>query len=167
MITTEGPFKPLSGVVNIIYTNDNGGKIVKTGQPANFVVDDEKAKGVSSQVSYNAGLGNTSMAKAWVGWTAAQCDVAGISTADMDPTKPTSKKTIEIDVPQANVNTVKLFEDKNDGFFDLYEQGDARKARHKTLRDAGLTPPFPRADKFLQNKHLENTQVGLTTEGSY
>ena len=167
MITTEGPFKPLSGVVNIIYTNDNGGKIVKTGQPANFVVDDEKAKGVSSQVSYNAGLGNTSMAKAWVGWTAAQCDVAGISTADMDPTKPTSKKTIEIDVPQANVNTVKLFEVGNTGFFDLYEKGDDRKTRHKALRDAGLTPPFPRADKFSQNKHLGNVQVGLTTEGSY
>ena len=167
MITTEGPFKPLSGTVDIIYTNDNGGKILKTGQPANFVVEDGDAKGLSSQVSYNAGLGNTSMAKAWVYWTAAQCDVAGISTAGMDPTKPTSKKQIEINVPQANVNTVKLFEGKNIGFFDLYEKGDDRKVRHKALRDAGLTPPFPRADKFSQNKHLGNVQVGLTTEGSY
>jgi len=167
MITTEGPYKPLSGTVDIIYTNDNGGKILKTGQPANFVVEDQDAKGVINKASFNAGLGNTSTSKAWEYWTAAQCDIAGISTAGMDPTKPTSKKKVEIDVPQANVNTVNLFSRTNIGFHDLYESGDDRKARHKGLRDAGLQPPFPRADRFYQNKHLNNVQVGLTTEGSY
>jgi len=167
MITTEGPFKPLSGTVDIIYTNANGGKILKTGQPANYIVEDEVGKNNAKLGSFNAGLGNTTTKKAWVSWTAAQCDIAGVSTAGMDPTKPTSKKRIEIDVAQANVNTVRLFDKNNTNFHDLYESGDDRKARHKALRDAGLQPPYPRADRFYQNQHLGNVQVGLTTEGSY
>jgi len=37
MITTEGPYKPRSGIGEEVITLGNGGKIRKTGQPSNWV----------------------------------------------------------------------------------------------------------------------------------
>ena len=173
MITTEGPYKPRSGIGEEVITLGNGGKIRKTGQPSNWVnadnTADKQSKGIA-HYSYNVGFGSTMPTAAWVDWTAAECDIAGISTAGMDPTKPYERKKVQINVPKSNIATVRLYGGQSGGqlnFHELYERNDDRKARHKALRDAGLTPPFPRADKFIENKHLAQKQVGLTTEGSY
>ena len=174
MITSEGKQDYLhimgDGYATTIETNGNGGQKISRNQQVNFV------SGVKGIPTYNVGFGSTVPTAAWVEWTARECEQAGISTAGMDPTKPDSRRTVEINVPESNIWTTSIYGEttrmkgkgrQGDGFFDLYEKGDDRKARHKALREQGLTPPFPRADKFLQNKHMGNIQAGLTTEGSY
>jgi len=164
MITTEGNLKPRSGYVDEYVKNENGGYIRKTGQPAPW--QNEGGDGVLP-LSYNVGFGSTMPTAAWVDLTAAQCDIAGISTAGMDPDKPDSTKKVQINVPASNIATVGHYGStkgaKIEGFFDLYEKADDRKARHAALRAAGYQPPFPRADKFYQNKHQAQVQVGLST----
>ena len=176
MITSEGNVNYLStigdGYATTIETNGNGGAMIRNNQQVNFVTN---ANGLPT---YNVGFGSTLPTAAWVEWTAREFDAAGISTSEFDPTKPDERKTVQINVPASNVWTVSMYGDttrikgksrsKADlNFFDLYERGDDRKARHKALRAAGLTPPFPRADKFLQNKHQSHVRAGVTTEGSY
>ena len=148
-------------IVTIVYTNDNGGHLLKTGTPG-FVADD-----LTGFVSYNVGFGSTVPRGTKVKWNARQFDAAGISTAAFDPTTPDQVELVEINVPRGNTKTVQLYSGNNIPMTDLYEKTDDRKARHKALRDAGHHPPFPRADKFLKNIHLLNKQVGLSTEGSY
>tara|TARA_B100001093_G_C26484060_1_gene866129 strand:- start:17 stop:529 length:513 start_codon:yes stop_codon:yes gene_type:complete len=164
MITTEGNYSPRPGYADEYIQNGNGGIIRKSGQPAPFVPTDDP--GVKS-LSYNVGFGSTMPTAAWVDWTAAQCDVAGISTAGMDPLKPKETKKVEVNIPAANIATVRYYGDIKcgdiPGFFELYEQADDRKARHAALRAAGYQPPFPRADKFYQNKHQGEVQAGLST----
>ena len=164
MITTEGPYQPRSGYGQEVITNDNGGKIVKTGQPVPF---NKTAEDGIAPLSYNVGFGSTMPTAAWVDWTARQCDIAGVSTAGMDPDKPGSTKKVQINVPASNIATVGYYGNtkkaKTEGFFDLYEKADDRKARHAALRAAGYQPPFPRADKFYMNKHQNVVQVGLST----
>ena len=169
MITTEGPYKPRSGIGEEVITLGNGGKIRKTGQPSSWKNTDDTADKQSKMVanySYNVGFGSTLPTASWVAWTAAQCDLAGISTAGMDPANPSERKKVEINVPRSNVATTRLYGSSTGGqqnFFELYERGDDRKARHAALRAAGYQPPFPRADQFYQNKHQAQTQVGLST----
>jgi|9_EtaG_2_1085328.scaffolds.fasta_scaffold02095_8 hypothetical protein len=169
MITTEGPFKPRSGLGDDIITLGNNGKIKKTGQPSNWVNADDAADKQSKLVAhpaYNVGFGSTLPTASWVGWTAAQCDIAGISTAGMDPNKPSERKKVQINVPRSNIATVRLYGGAKGGqlnFFELYEKADDRKARHAALRAAGYQPPFPRADQFYKNKHQSHVQVGLST----
>ena len=164
MITTEGPARPRKGIGEQIATNANGGKIRKTGQPINFIPAGDT--GVLPQ-TYNVGFGSTMPTAAWVDWTAAQCDIAGVSTSEMDPTKPKSTQKVQINVPAANIATVGLYGKTKGsgqtGFFELYESQDDRRARHAALRAAGYTPPFPRADRFYKNKHQGTVQVGLQT----
>ena len=164
MITTEGPYQPRDGYGQEVITNDNGGKIIKTGQPVPF--KKEGGDGVAP-LSYNVGFGSTMPTAAWVDWTAAQCDIAGISTAGMDPDKPASTKKVQINVPASNIATVGYYGNtkkaKTEGFFELYESQDDRHARHAALRAAGYQPPFPRADRFYKNKHQGVVQVGLST----
>lgn len=163
MITTEGPYQPRSGYGQEVITNGNGGKIIKTGQPVPFK---KEADDVAS-LSYNVGFGSTMPTAAWVDWTARQCDIAGIATDGMDPDRPGSTKKVQINVPASNIATVGYYGNtrkaKTEGFFDLYERADDRRARHEALRAAGYQPPFPRADKFYKNKHQANVQVGLST----
>ena len=164
MITTEGPARPRKGIGDQIVTNGNGGKMIKTGQPISWVPDGDT--GVLPQ-TYNVGFGSTMPTAAWVDWTAAQCDIAGVSTAGMDPTKPKSTQKVQINVPAANIATVALYGRTKGaggvGFFELYESQDDRHARHAALRAAGFTPPFPRADRFYKNQHQGQVQVGLST----
>tara|TARA_B100000945_G_scaffold244187_1_gene200425 strand:- start:282 stop:806 length:525 start_codon:yes stop_codon:yes gene_type:complete len=171
MITTEGPFKPLSGTGALVYTNDNNGVVVKNGQPMPFANTDG---GVGSKFhapkGYNVGYGSTMPTAAWVNWTAAECDIAGVSTAGMDPTKPGERKSVQIDVPASNIATIRDYGSAVPGyvgFNELYEGTKERNERHAALRAAGFTPPFPRADRFYKNKHQETVQVGLTTTPSY
>jgi len=176
MITTEGPNAILKnvgdGYATTIQTNGNGGQMVRRNQHVNY---NSNVQGVTN---YNVGFGSTMPTAAWVEWTAAEFDAAGISTSEFDPTKPDERKTVQINVEASNIHTTSLYGEttkivglKQQGgsgsFFDLYERGDDRKARHKALREQGLTPPFPRADKFLQNKHQGFVRAGVTTEGSY
>lgn len=176
MITTEGPSGILKhlgdGYATTIQTNGNGGQIIKRNQHVNYIGN---VKGVSN---YNVGFGSTMPTAAWVEWTAAEFDAAGISTAAFDPTKPEERKTVQINVEASNIHTTSLYGETTKivglrqqggrgSFFDLYENGDDRKARHKALRAQGLQPPFPRADKFLKNKHQSFIRAGVTTEGSY
>lgn len=180
MITTEGPYGIArlyelgDGFSDVITKNGNGGTIVRKNQFTNFISTE------TGIPTYNVGFGSTLPTAAWVRWTAAQCDGAGISTEGMDPNNPDEKKVVQINIEASNIWTTSLYGDcpriegmKLGGselrtkWFDLYEKADDRKARHKELRNAGLQPPYPRADKFLKNKHLTETQVGLTTDGSY
>ena len=176
MITTEGPNAILKhqgdGYATTIQTNGNGGQIIKRNQQVNYI---SNIKGLSN---YNVGFGSTMPTAAWVEWTAAEFDAAGISTAAFDPTKPDERKTVQINVEASNIHTTSLYGETTKivglqqqggggSFFDLYENGDDRKARHKALRAQGLQPPFPRADKFLKNKHQGFIRAGVTTEGSY
>tara|TARA_B100001989_G_scaffold97633_1_gene68138 strand:- start:730 stop:1254 length:525 start_codon:yes stop_codon:yes gene_type:complete len=168
MITTEGNYSPRPGYADEYIQNGNGGIIRKSGQPAPFRPDNSETKYRSVELlSYNVGFGSTMPTAAWVDWTAAQCDIAGISTAGMDPTRPKQTKKVQINIPAANIATVRYYGDKKcgdiPGFFDLYEKADERKARHAALRAAGFKPPFPRADKFYQNKHQGEVQAGLST----
>lgn len=164
MITTEGPYQPRSGIGKEIFTNENGGKMVKHGQPAPY-----NTKTIKGEIplSYNVGFGSTMPTAAWVDWTAAQCDIAGVSTAGMDPTKPGSTKKVEINIPAANIATVNYYGNtkkmKSEGFAGLYESQDDRRTRHAALRAAGFQPPFPRADRFYKNQHQSVVQVGLST----
>ena len=62
MITTEGPYKPRSGLGEEVITLGNGGKIRKTGQPASWKNADDTADKQSKLVanySYNVGFGST------------------------------------------------------------------------------------------------------------
>tara|TARA_B100000965_G_scaffold75673_1_gene59949 strand:- start:6018 stop:6548 length:531 start_codon:yes stop_codon:yes gene_type:complete len=176
MITSEGNYQNShlttigDGYATTIETNGNGGQMIRNNQQVNFV---SNTKGIPT---YNVGFGSTVSTAAWVEWTAREFDAAGISTSEFDPTKPDERKTVQINVPASNIWTVSLYGEttklsgrkpKFQGFFDLYENGDDRKARHKALREAGLTPPFPRADKFSKNKHQNFVRSGVTTEGSY
>jgi len=174
MITSEGKqefyYNMGDGYATTIETNGNGGQMVRGNQQVNFV------SGIKGIPTYNVGFGSTALTAAWVEWTAREFDVAGISTSEFDPTKPNERKTVQINVPASNIHITALYGDTtrvsgttpvNTGFFELYENGDDRKARHKALRAQGLTPPFPRADKFLKNKHQEVVRAGVTTEGSY
>ena len=172
MITTEGPFKPHSGIGAIVYTNANNGIIVKNHDAVPFKNSEEQTAGVefAAPKSYNVGYGSTMPTAAWVDWTAAECDIAGVSTAGMDPTKPESTKRIQINVPAANIATVREYGSAKSGFVgfnDLYEGTKERNDRHTALRAAGFKPPFPRADRFYKNKHQEVVQTGLTTSPSY
>ena len=172
MITTEGPFKPLSGTGAIVSENDNKGIVVKHGTPAPFKNDEEPVEGVlyAAPRGYNVGYGSTMPTAAWVDWTAADCDRAGISTAGMDPLKPESTKQVQINVPAANIATVREYGAAKSGFVgfnDLYEGTQERNERLAALRAAGYHPPFPRADRFYKNKHQETVQVGLTTSPDY
>ncbi len=163
MITTEGPYRPRSGYASDYIKNGNGGYIRKTGQPAPW--NNDGGDGVLP-LSYNVGFGSTMPTAAWIDLTAAQCDIAGISTAGMDPNDPKSTKKVEVNIPAANIATVRYYGDykpNSPGFFDLYERADDRKSRHAALRAAGYHPPFPRADRFYQNKHQKHVQVGLST----
>jgi len=176
MITSEGQTEKDKltqrgdGYSNLIVKNGNGGEFVRKNQMTNFI-------STETSTTYNVGFGSTTPTAAWVEWTAAQCDRAGVSTVGMDPTKPDSTQVVQINVPQSNIYTVGLYGDtvrlagqsgkQRSSFFDLYESQDDRHARHKELRAKGLTPPFPRADKFYQNKHQGYVRPGVTTEGSY
>lgn len=167
MITTEGPYRPRSGYASDYIPNGNGGYIRKTGQPAPW--DVTGGDGVLP-LSYNVGFGSTVPTAAWIDLTAAQCERAGISTADMDPLKPDTTKKVEVNIPAANIATVRYYGDykpRKPGFFELYESQDDRHARHAALRAAGYHPPFPRADRFYKNKHQKHVQVGLATSPSY
>ena len=167
MITTEGYYRPRSGYANDLIPNANGGYIKKTGQPAPWV--NEGGDGVLP-LSYNVGFGSTMPTAAWIDLTAAQCERAGISTADMNPNNPYLTKKVQVNVPAANLATVRVYGDyrpHREGFHELYERADERKARHQALRDAGFVPPFPRADRFYQNKHQKQVQVGLSTNPMY
>ena len=173
MITSECPHKKDSFPYTIV-TNGNGGKTRRGNQHVNFVEDDNKGL-----VNYNVSFGSTSMQAAWVHWTAREFETAGISTAGLgfNESDPADRKTAQINVPEANIWTTAVYgettrlpkkkEPRDKSFFDLYEKNDDRKARHKALREAGLTPPFPRADKFLENKHMGEVRTGVTTEGSF
>lgn len=172
MITTEGPFKPLSGTGAIVTENDNKGIVVKHGTPMPFQNTDQSTPGqkFAAPKGYNVGYGSTMPTAAWVDWTAEECDIAGISTAGMDPTNPKERKTVQINVPASNVATVRSYGSAIPGYIgfnELYEGTKERNDRHAALRAAGFTPPFPRADRFYQNKHQNVTQVGLTTSPSY
>lgn len=176
MITSEGNQKHDTlisrgdGFSDVLDTNGNGGVTVRKNQQTNFIST------ISGLPTYNVGFGSTLPTAAWVEWTAAEADIAGVSTAEYDPAKPKETKTWQINVEASNIWTTQIYgqttnqkgmESYGIGFFDLYEKNDERKARHKALRNAGFQPPFPRADKFLENKHMGNIQIGLTTEGSY
>ena len=192
MITSEGYEERLrlqsrgDGYSNVIYENGNGGRFQKKNQFTNYKHD--KAEGLPA---YNVGFGSTSLTAAWVEWSAAQCDKAGISTAGMSD-DPNERKTVQINVPQANIYTTMLYgqttkvggpqtsyytdESGNDvtkyftvgsNFFDLYERQDDRHARHDALRAAGFVPPFPRADRFYKNKHQSSVRPGLSTSPHY
>ena len=174
MITTEGPQEIQTnigdGFATTIQTNGNGGQIIKRNQQVNYI---SNLKGIQN---YNVGFGSTMPTAAWVEWTAAEHDAAGISTAAFDPTKPDEKKTVQLNVESSNIYTVARYGETTQmvgmkqrvgRFHDLYESGDDRKARHKALREAGVTPPFPRADRFLENKHQSHVRAGVTTAGSY
>lgn len=172
MITTEGPFKPLSGTGAIVTENGNKGIVVKHGQPMPFNNTEQSIPGqkFAAPTSYNVGYGSTMPTAAWVNWTAAECEKAGISTAGMDPTKPESTKKVQIDVPSSNIATVRDYGSARPGcigFNELYEGTKERNDRHAALRAAGYHPPFPRADRFYQNKHQNVSQTGLTTSPSY
>tara|TARA_B100000131_G_scaffold121087_1_gene118145 strand:+ start:1732 stop:2256 length:525 start_codon:yes stop_codon:yes gene_type:complete len=171
MITTEGPFKPQSGVAAIVYTNDNNGNLVKNHDAVPFKNTSEpEGSKLGAPRGYNVGYGSTMPTAAWVDWTAAECDIAGVSTAGMDPLKPESRKTVQINVPASNIATVREYGSAVPGFRgfnELYEGTKERHERHDALRAAGYTPPFPRADRFYKNKHQNVTQVGLTTSPSY
>ena len=176
MITSEGNQKhdelifKGDGYSDVLSTNGNGGVTIKRNQHTNFISN------ISGLPTYNVGFGSTLPTAAWVEWTAQEAQIAGVDTSGYDPTKPKEVKTFQIDVEASNIWTTQLYgqtgklkgmEPYGVGFFDLYEKNDERKARHKALRNAGFQPPFPRADRFYQNKHLGNVQAGLTTEGSY
>ena len=173
MITTEGPFKPHSGTGALVYTNDNKGIVVKTGQPVPFKVDEEPTENeakFNAPRSYNVGYGSTMPTAAWVDWTAAECDIAGISTAGMDPLKPESTKQVQINVPASNIATVRHYGSARPGYSgwtDLYETKEERHARLDALRAQGYIPPFPRAERFYKNKHQQVVQTGLSTSPSY
>lgn len=173
MITTEGPFKPLSGTGALVYTNDNKGIVVKHGQPAPFKNDEEPTvdeQKFNAPRGYNVGYGSTMPTAAWVDWTAAECDRAGISTAGMDPLKPESTRQVQINVPAANIATVRDYGSAKSGYTgwsELYETTEERHARLDALRAQGFVPPFPRADRFYMNKHQNSKQAGLSTSPSY
>ena len=186
MITSEGPDNKNAlldrgdGYSATLTTNGNGGVQIRQNQLTNFV-------STEPNISYNVGFGSTMPTASWVKWTAAEFEAAGLSTTSsdlvgpntsgaFDPTLPDSKRYAQIDVESSNIWTTSIYGDttgikgkngRNRGFFDLYETADDRKARHKALREAGYSPPFPRADKFLQNKHQSVVRAGVTTEGSY
>ena len=180
MITSEGQTEKDKltqrgdGYSNLIVKNGNGGEFVRKNQMTNFI-------STETSTTYNVGFGSTTPTAAWVEWTAAQCDKAGISTADMSD-DPLEKKTVQINVPIANIYTTMIYGETtkvggpqtsyyngiaNEKFFDLYERQDDRHARHDALRAAGFVPPFPRADKFYKNKHQKNVRTGLTTSPHY
>ena len=187
MITSEGPdnrdnlLTRGDGFSATLTTNGNGGVQIRQNQFTNFISTEKNLP------TYNVGFGSTMPTAAWVRWTAAEFEAAGLSTTSsdlvgiktvsaFDPTLPDSKRYVQIDVEASNLWTTGLYGDttpvkngraKNRGFFDLYESNDDRKARHKALREAGYQPPFPRADRFSQNKHQSVVRAGVTTEGSY
>ena len=171
MITTEGPFKPQSGIGAIVYTNDNNGIVVKNHDAVPFKNTNEpEGANLAAPRGYNVGYGSTMPTAAWVDWTAAECEIAGISTAGMDPLKPNSTKQVQINVPASNIATVREYGAARPGFVgfnDLYEGTKERNERLAALRAAGFHPPFPRADRFYKNKHQETVQVGLTTSPDY
>tara|TARA_B100000427_G_scaffold327929_2_gene339834 strand:+ start:385 stop:909 length:525 start_codon:yes stop_codon:yes gene_type:complete len=156
--------------VDVLTINDNGGQILKTGQPGWVPTSGTKASQIVLETSYNAGYGNTSPVRAKVNYNITQCAKVGIDTTGMGVGSNSKWKRVETNAAsQANINTLKPYNlDRGKAFFDNYERTDDRKARHKALRDAGLQPPFPRADKFLKNVHQgNNVQTGISTEGSY
>jgi len=187
MITSEGPdnrdnlLTRGDGFSATLSTNGNGGVQIRQNQFTNFISTEKNIP------SYNVGFGSTMPTSAWVRWTAREFDAAGLSTTSntlvgiktvgpFDPTLPDSKRYVQINVEASNLWTTGLYGDttpikngrsKGRGFFDLYESNDDRKARHKALREAGHSPPFPRADRFLQNQHQSVVRAGVTTEGSY
>tara|TARA_B100000427_G_scaffold306151_1_gene292671 strand:+ start:430 stop:936 length:507 start_codon:yes stop_codon:yes gene_type:complete len=166
MISTEHN----SGSVNVIpsvtvtYGKDaDKAKIPKSGQPG--LID--PASKNTKLLSYNVGFGSTAPTAAWLKYSVAQCVAAGISTAGM---AEGDRKVVEVNVPKSNVKTVQLYGNMGESLKDwnqLYEVTADRKARHKALRDAGFSPPFPRADKFQQNAHQTKKQIGISTAGSY
>lgn len=180
MITSEGNDKYNQlidrgdGFCNTMEKNGNGGLKIRQNQYTDFINDGTVT---SRQLpTYNVGFGSTMPTAAWVEWNARQFETAGLSTEGFGD-DPRERKIVQIDVPAANLWTVKNYADPNNRiagaatrnckFEELYEKGDERKARHKALRAQGLTPPFPRADRFYQNKHQQQVRAGVTTEGSY
>ena len=180
MITSEGPDKHNEyinlgeGFSKTVSQNGNGGVNIRDNMLTNFVSNDKRGK----MPSYNVGFGSTMPTAAWVRWTAAQHEVAGLSTEGFDPNDPKQTKVVQIDVPAANLWTVNQYADtvepihdaerRNNNFFELYERADERKARHDALRAQGLKPPFPRADRFIENKHQSYVnRAGLTTSPHY
>ena len=182
MITSEGNDKydefieRGEGYSNTVEKNGNGGAFVRQNIYTGYMHDG----GTTSKqvVSYNVGFGSTMPTAAWVEWSAAQYAQAGLSTESFSD-DPKERQVVEINVPASNLWTVHAYGDLSHGsriagaarrgakFEELYEKGDERKARHKKLREQGLTPPFPRADRFYQNKHQQYVRAGVTTEGSY
>tara|TARA_B100001109_G_scaffold207139_1_gene174415 strand:- start:283 stop:774 length:492 start_codon:yes stop_codon:yes gene_type:complete len=142
---------------------NTSGHILKPGIPAW-----ETTSGIGTQrrISYNESFGSSSMRADWQNYNVGECAAAGISTSGMSAT---DTKRVQTNIPRKNRKTVDVYNfQRGRTFFELYEKADERKARHKALRDAGYQPPFPRADRFINNAHQgDYVQVGLTTEGSY
>ena len=167
MIRTDASSEYNGGDIGIdVQTNAKGGHIIKKNQPGFVASDGTEAQKRAAETSYNVSYGSTSPQAGRVLLNIAQLSKVGISTSGL---APGTKKKVETNIPQKNLNTVKLYEfDRSKMFFELYERADDRKARHKALRDAGYQPPFPRADKFQKNIHQGNyVRAGVTTEGSY
>ena len=152
MITSEGNIRYNQlidrgdGFCQSIEKNGNGGLKVRQNQYAEFYNDGTVT---SRQLpTYNVGFGSTMPTAAWVEWSARQFDVAGLSTESFSD-DPNEKQIVEINVPAANLWTVKNYGDttniiagearRNRKFAELYELEDERKARHKALRAQGLT----------------------------
>ena len=172
MIRTDSDSAYLGGQIGVeISTNAQGGHIRKEGIPGFVATTGTTAARIAKESSYNKTFGDTGNKAAWIQYTIKQCMKVGIDTTGMDRNVTGKKtKTVQVsDVKQSNWNTVNLYGlNRGRAFVEQYEGHDERKARHKALRDAGLQPPFPRADRFQKNAHQgEYVQAGITTEGSY